>query len=142
MEGKERKEKERGEGALISLRYAHISSCSLPPQQVLKMKDDSGKKYKWTRQMYGTAWPRGKRSVTPQQAQRQMQSLMGYHYDLIKNNCHLGQERLRRYWGMHVAKPYSPKIRSVCSCRLPKWLSNDPLNVFLQLVRRYCRRRG
>lgn|ERR1711973_73082 len=70
--------------------------------KVLRMRDNENKMYTWTRQKYGTAFPSHLGSVTPQDAQTKMQSLMGYNYNVLTNNCHKAQEKLRRAWGMRV----------------------------------------
>ncbi|KAK3739959.1 hypothetical protein QZH41_012799, partial [Actinostola sp. cb2023] len=108
----------------------------------LVMKDDKGNPYTWTRQKYGTStslYPAAR--VTPQVAQRQMQARMGSNYDLVTNNCHLGQERLRRKWGMRVPNSYSPKLKSLCSrCRyrFPSIVLPQPLRGLILLAKAYC----
>ena len=111
--------------------------------QVLKMKDDAGKKHTWTRQKYGTAFPRRLGTVTPQAAKRTMQGIMGYGYNLVRNNCHLAQEKLRKRWGMRVTQSYQ-NPRTLCTCIrwVPYLPGSNPLAVYLNMLKALCRQRG
>lgn len=111
--------------------------------KVLKMKDYTGKQYTWTRQKYGVAFPRRQGTVSPQAAYKKMQSIMGYRYNLLKNNCHLAQEKLRRSWGMRVSQSYQ-NPRTLCTCirRVPPLPRVHPLISYLNMLKALCKIRG
>ena len=107
------------------------------------MTDDTGKTYHWTRQMYGVSMPNNAKHATPQAAQKKMQSIMGHNYNFLKKNCHIAQERLRRFWGMHVRESYQDP-RTVCTCirRYPYLPPLHPVIKLLNTMKTTCRLMG
>lgn len=133
-----------GRAHLYDARPSSTRNCWFGKRcKVLKMKDDAGTKHTWTRQKYGTAFPRQLGTVIPQAAWRKMQSIMGYRYNLVTNNCHLAQEKLRKYWGMRVSQAYQdPKTLCTCIRLVPYLPPVNSLAVYLNMLKALCRQRG
>ncbi|XP_031569832.1 uncharacterized protein LOC116304267 [Actinia tenebrosa] len=122
-----------GKSHLYDARPSRTTNCWFGRKcKKLVMKDDQGQTYTWTRQKTGTPLPRLRR-VTPQAAQSKMKNLMGSTYNLLNNNCHLAQEKLRRSWGLKVKQSYSDP-RTICTCI--KWVPKS--TGFVGLIKAYC----
>ena len=113
----------------------------------ISITDYQGNRYtrQSTRQYKGTAVSK---RITPQQARSYMQRRMGYNYNLLKNNCHLGQERTRRYLGLTVRDAYKNPLSSpgkLCQCvrgipGLARYLFSS--NPYVKLLVSVCHLRG
>ncbi|XP_048584121.1 fibropellin-1 isoform X2 [Nematostella vectensis] len=77
----------------------------------IEMPDKDGKDHDWTKQNKGTAMP-ADIDVTPQEAQSQMQKIVGDNYNFLWNNCHAAQEALRLAWGLKVDRKRRRSVRS------------------------------
>ena len=81
------------------------------------LKDYKGNSYEWSRQSTGKEL---RIPVTPQEAKKKMQNIMGPKYGWIRNNCHKAQRKLREEWNIFDSQPTTDEYPLKPFCQY-KW---------------------
>ena len=113
---------------LYNANYKILSFDKAHSQYRIKVTDAYHRTFdKWAYRQYKGS--KVTKKVTPQQARKTMENLMGSYYNIITHNCHIAQQKTRRFLGLTVHNPYVDPLKNpgpFCKCmkiRIPQFLA-------------------